>query len=182
MAFEQLEPYRPEILQLRAPGPRRLTFSQLAEHLRVKYRLSTTPGTLCRYVKHLSPDLAPREPTPTEEETIDTAMLFAELLAEVRGRGEEQRRVLEQHAGEIRVLSETIAELQQALSRPAYPHSVRADSPHLAARLFVQPDHRRASRSSNRLDSLACQLNGPRLARPMHDRALFRSCLFCDPV
>ncbi len=121
MAFEQLEPYRPEILQLRAPGPRRLTFSQLAEHLRVKYRLSTTPGTLCRYVKHLSPELAPREPTPTEEEAIDTAMLFAELLAEVRGRGEEQRRVLEQHAGEIRVLSETIAELQQALSRPAAP-------------------------------------------------------------
>jgi hypothetical protein len=121
MAFEQLEPYRPEILQLRAPGPRRLTFSQLAEHLRVKYRLSTTPGTLCRYVKHLSPELASREPSSTEEEAIDTAMLFAELLAEVRGRGEEQRRVLEQHAGEIRVLSETIAELQQALNRPAAP-------------------------------------------------------------
>ena len=118
MAFEQLEPYRAEILQLRAAGPGRLAFSQLAEHLRAKYRLSTTPGTLCRYVKHLSPDLATRESSAKDEEVVDTAMLFAELLAEVRGRGEEQRRVLEQHAGEIRVLSEAFSELQGALKRP----------------------------------------------------------------
>jgi hypothetical protein len=52
-------------------------------------------------------------------------MLFAELLAEVRGRGEEQRRVLEQHAGEIRVLSEAISDLQSTLDRPA--PSVRPD-------------------------------------------------------
>jgi hypothetical protein len=119
MAFEQLEPYRAEILQLRASGPGRLSFAQLTEHLRLKYRLSTTPGTLCRYVKHLSPDLAAREPSAKEEEAVDTAMLFAEVLAEVRGRGEEQRRVLEQQAGEIRVLSEAFGELQSALKRPA---------------------------------------------------------------
>jgi hypothetical protein len=115
MAFEQLEPYRAEILQLRAAGPGRLSFAQLMEHLRVKYRLSTTPGTLCRYVKHLSPELAARNASAQEEAAIDTAMLFAELLAEVRGRGEEQRRVLENQAGEIRVLSEAVAELQRAL-------------------------------------------------------------------
>lgn len=115
MAFEQLEPYRAEILQLRAAGPGRLSFSQLTEHLRAKYRLSTTPGTLCRYVKHLSPELATRDASAQEEAAIDTAMLFAELLAEVRGRGEEQRRVLENQAGQIRVLAEVIAELQQAL-------------------------------------------------------------------
>lgn len=96
-----------------------MTFSQLAEHLRVKYRLSTTPGTLCRYIKQLSPELATRETSANEEEAIDTATLFAELLAEIRGRGDEQRRVLEQHAGEIRVLSEMIAELQQQPNRPA---------------------------------------------------------------
>jgi hypothetical protein len=132
MAFEQLEPYRAEILQLRTPGPGRLAFSQLAEHLRGKYRLSTTPGTLCRYVKHLSPDLATREPSAKEHEVIDTAVLFAELLAEVRGRGEEQRRVLEQQAGEIRVLSEAFGELQGALRRPV------AVEPALIRRIWVR--------------------------------------------
>jgi hypothetical protein len=118
MPFERLDPYRAEILQLRTPGPGRLSFAQLTEHLRVKYRLSTTPGTLCRYVKHLSPELGPRELSSKEEESIDTAMLFAELLTEVRGRGDEQRRVLEQQAGEIRVLAESVAELQRMLPQP----------------------------------------------------------------
>jgi hypothetical protein len=121
MAFEQLEPYRAEIIQLRTPGPGRLSFSQLAEHLRAKYRLSTTPGTLCRYVKQLSPELAPRDPTTKEEAAVDTAMLFAELLAELRGRGDEQRRAIEYQAGQIRVLMEMVAELQttRAVVAPA---------------------------------------------------------------
>jgi hypothetical protein len=53
--------------------------------------------------------------------------LFAELLAETRGRGDEQRRVLEQQAGEIRVLSELVAELQRATgaSAPIPPALIR---------------------------------------------------------
>jgi hypothetical protein len=110
-----------------------LSFSQLAEHLRAKYRLSTTPGTLCRYVKQLSPDLAPRGATPQEEETVDMAMLFAELLAEVRGRGEEQRRALEHQAGQIRVLMEMVAEIQAVPDEP--PPAI---VPYIVRRIWIR--------------------------------------------
>jgi hypothetical protein len=129
MAFESLEPFRAEILQLRAPGPTQRSYAQIAEHLRQRFGVRTTAGTLCRYVKEIAPDRAGRTPDKGETAGIDTLMLFAELLAEIRGHGEEQRRAIEAQAGEIRILAETIAELHNA---PPQQHPVPAPE-HLRA-------------------------------------------------
>jgi hypothetical protein len=129
MAFENLEPFRAEILQQRAPGPTQRSYAQIADHLRQRFGVRTTAGTLCRYVKEVAPDRAGRAPDKGETAGIDTLMLFAELLSEMRGHAEEQRRAIEAQAGEIRILAEAIAELRNA---PAERHSAPAPE-HLRA-------------------------------------------------
>ncbi|MDX2263477.1 MAG: hypothetical protein NW215_00700 [Hyphomicrobiales bacterium] len=113
MAFESLDPYRAEILKLRTPGPDQRSFSQIANYLYDQFRLRTTPGTLSRYMKHLNASGGLRETTQPENAGIDTLILFAELLVEIKGRGDEQRAAIEAQASELRLLAETIAELQK---------------------------------------------------------------------
>ncbi len=74
MAFENLEPFKDEIIALRQPGPHRKTLQEVCESLFERNQLRTTPGTLSRYLKELqttgSPVAAP-EATPEQEQRLE---------------------------------------------------------------------------------------------------------------
>jgi hypothetical protein len=113
MAYEALAPVRDVILAKRQKGPDQLTLVQLTELLKAQYGVVTTPGTLSRYLKDTaSPELGLRPTTPAEEKQVETVILQIELLAEMRGRLEEQRAALEYIGGQIRILTETVESLQ----------------------------------------------------------------------
>jgi hypothetical protein len=122
MAYEALGPVREVILAKRAKGPDQLTLVQLTELLKTQYGVATTPGTLSRYLKDTaSPELGLRQTTPAEERQVETAILQIELLAEVRGRLEEQRAAIEYLSGQLRVLTETVENTQTSLRQTAGP-------------------------------------------------------------
>lgn len=120
MAFENLEPFRDEILALRRPGPGQKTLAEICDHLLAKHKLRTTPGTLSRYLKDLKQPIgvALRDPDEIERQQIDALALLTEVLAEMRGRSDEQRVAIEQLAGQIAVHSRTIEELEKAIQKP----------------------------------------------------------------
>lgn len=119
MAFENLEPFRDEILALRRPGPGQKTLVEICDHLLEKHKLRTTAGTLSRYLKELRQPIgvALRDPDEAERAEIDALALLTEVLAEVRGRSEEQRSAIEQLAGRVAVQSSTIEELEKAVQK-----------------------------------------------------------------
>lgn len=137
MAFENLEPFKDEIIALRQPGPHRKTLQEVCEILFERHQLRTTPGTLSRYLKEMQnpgSQLAPPEATPDQEQHIELIALITELLAEVRGRSDEQRLAIEHLAGQVRVNTATLEEFERALhagssasanSRPVPPQLLR---------------------------------------------------------
>ncbi len=104
MAFENLLPIKSEIERLRKDG---LTLTQTVERLHSEFGVTTSIGTLSRFLKQASPAHAVRKATPDEGRQIDVMALFVELLSEVRGGREEARAALEHLAGQVRVLHET---------------------------------------------------------------------------
>ena len=114
MAFENLEPFREQIIALRADGKK---LHELVEYLSERHNLRTTTGTLSRYLQQTAPKMALRELRPEEKQLTDFLLLQTELLAEVRGRGNEVRLAIEHHAGQIAVLSEEIEELRADLAQ-----------------------------------------------------------------
>lgn len=113
MAFENLQPHSEQIADWRA---QRVTLVECVEKLRREHGVTTTVGTLSRFMKQQTPN-ARSHPTPGEGSRIDTTALFVELLGEVRGRGEEQRAALEHLAGQVRVLYEQVAGGRPAASK-----------------------------------------------------------------
>lgn len=105
MAFESLRPHQSAILAWRE---QKLTLAHIADRLAEEHGVRTTPGTLSRFLKEVSPKHGLREGTAEERSVIDALTLLTEVLAEVRGRGEEQRRAVEYLAGQIRVLTEVV--------------------------------------------------------------------------
>ena len=119
MAFENLQPHKEAILAWREEG---LTLAQIADRLRADHAVRTTAGTLSRYLKEASPRHSLRQPDPAERQIIDTVSLLTEVLAEIRGRGDEHRMSTEYLAGQIRVLTEVIEEQQRILAERSRPN------------------------------------------------------------
>ncbi len=117
MAFENLEPFRDEVLALRRPGPAQKTLSEICDHLFDKHGLRTTPGTISRYLKELRQPVgvALREPTDPERERLEAIALLTEVLVEMRGRSDEQRVAIEHLAGQMAVNTRSIEELEKAI-------------------------------------------------------------------
>jgi uncharacterized coiled-coil protein SlyX len=136
MAYENLAPVRDVILAKRQRGPEQLTLTQLTELLKTQYGVVTTPGTLSRYLKDTaSPDLALRPATPAEEKQVETAILQIELLAELRGRLEEQRAAIEYLGGQLRVLTESLEDIAQ---KPMKPVEVSTPSPEIIRQIWLR--------------------------------------------
>ncbi len=136
MAYETLEPVRDVILAKRQKGPDQLTLVQLTELLKSQYGIVTTPGTLSRYLKDTaSPDLGLRPTTPAEEKQVETAILQIELLAELRGRLEEQRAAIEYLGGQIRILTESIEDIQNTPVKAALP---AAPAPAIIRQIWIR--------------------------------------------
>jgi uncharacterized coiled-coil protein SlyX len=136
MAYEALEPVRNIILAKREKGPNQLTLAQLTELLKTQYNIVTTPGTLSRYLKDTAaPELGLRPTTAAEEKQVETAILQIELLAEVRGRLEEQRAAIEYLGGQLRVLTETIEDTQISASKTPGPV---APSPAIIRQIWIR--------------------------------------------
>lgn len=121
MAFENLEPYRDEILALRRPGPGQKTLTDLADHLFEKHKIRTTPATLSRYLKELRQlsGLPTPDPSGEEQDAIDAVAVLTEVLTEVRGRSDEQRVVIEHLAGQVAIQTKAIEELEKQVAKSA---------------------------------------------------------------
>lgn len=114
MAFENLEPHREAILSWRQEG---LTLAQVIDRLATDYQVTTSPGTLSRFLR--SGGGAVRAVGKDERNVIDALALLTEILAEIRGRGDEQRMAIEHLAGQIRILTEVVEEsAAERTSRP----------------------------------------------------------------
>lgn len=110
MAFDRLEPNRDLILRLQAEGK---TLTDIAAELSRLKAIETTPATLSRYLKSIGKPQKLRALSPAEERELDVAAVLAELLAEMRGRSDEQRAALEQLAGKVAGMSADIVELEK---------------------------------------------------------------------
>lgn len=114
MAFETLKPHRSFIEDLKKDGR---TLAQIAEQLADAKSVTTTPGTLSRYLASIGSPYRPRELSPQEHAGVDQTVLLTEIFAEVQGAKEESRAVVEHLAGKVAVLSATIEEFETSLSR-----------------------------------------------------------------
>ena len=110
MAFDRLEPNRDLILRLQADGQ---TLTGIAEELSRLKAIETTPATLSRYLKSIGKPQKLRALSAAEEQELDVAAVLAELLAEMRGRSDEQRAAIEQLAGKVAAVSADIVELDK---------------------------------------------------------------------
>ena len=144
MAFENIVPYRDLILSLREPGKNRQSLTQIVDTLRELHKVETSIGTLSRYLKHVAPEKAVRDPTRGEHETIDTLALHIEILAEIAGSKQEVRGVIEKQDGQLRNLSLAIDELREEVAkRPTSAASTAVsgeDSSIVANNSTAQPD------------------------------------------
>jgi len=143
MAFENLEPFKDEIIALRQPGPHRKTLQEVCEILFERHQLRTTPGTLSRYLKELqTPDsqVASPEATPEQEQRLELISLITEVLAEVRGRSEEQRLAIEHLAGQVRVNTAALEELERAVNSAPKVEAIEGQAvpPHLLRRIWAR--------------------------------------------
>ena len=110
MAFDRLEPNRDLILRLQAEGR---TLTDIAEELSRLKAIETTPATLSRFLKSIGKPQKLRALSPAEERELDVAAVLAELVAEMRGRSDEQRAAIEQLAGKVAGVSADIVELEK---------------------------------------------------------------------
>ena len=115
-AFDNLQPVKPQILAWREEN---LTLAQITDRLAREHSISTSPGSLSRFLREVSPKTAPRAANGMARDTIDTLTVMTELLAEIRGRGDEQRMAAEYLAGQVRILTEVIEESGRGGAAPA---------------------------------------------------------------
>lgn len=113
MAYDRLEPVRALILRLQSEGR---TLTDIADELSRSKGIETTPATVSRYLKSIGNAQSARELTPVEAAQLDTAAVLVELLAEVRGRGDEQRAAIEALAGKVAVVCAQTQELEKRIA------------------------------------------------------------------
>lgn len=139
MAFENLAPYRDEIVSLRRPGANQKKLYEVCDILRDRHGLITTTATVSRYLSHLKADGQLRAPTDAEREQIDVAALLTEVLTEIRGRSEEQRLAIEHLAGQLRINTGSIEELEKAITRqPSHADGANAISPAIIRQIWMR--------------------------------------------
>lgn len=114
MAFENLKSHRGFIEDLKKEGR---TLAQVAERLADEKSVTTTPGTLSRYLASIGSPYRPRELSPQEHAGVDQTVLLTEIFAEMQGAKEESRAVIEQLAGKVAVLTATVEEFETSQSR-----------------------------------------------------------------
>ncbi len=114
MAFETLKPHRSFVEGLKKDGK---TLAQIVESLADAKSVSTTPGTLSRYLASIGSPYRPRELSPQEHAGVDQTVLLTEIFAEMQGAKEETRAVIEHLAGKVAVLTATVEEFEKSLSR-----------------------------------------------------------------
>ena len=113
MAFETLRPHREVIEAAKRDGR---TLAEIVDEL-AERGVTTTPGTLSRFLKEIGQPYRSRELTEQEKPVVDQTVLLTEIFAEVQGAKDEQRAVIEALAGRITVLTATVEELERSLSR-----------------------------------------------------------------
>lgn len=119
MAFENIEPFRDDILAWRKPGPTQKTLNEVCDLLFEKHKLRTTPGTLSRYLKEMriiAPDSGLRDATLPERERLEAIALLTEVLVEIRGRSDEQRVAIEHLAGQVGIATRSIEDLEKVVA------------------------------------------------------------------
>lgn len=138
MAFENLEPFRDEILALRRAGPSQKTLSEICDHLFANHKLRTTSGTLSRYLTYLRQPVgvALREPTEPERERLEAIALLTEVLVEIRGRSDEQRLAIEHLAGQVGIATRSVEELERKVANPATGGAI--PSPVLIRQIWIR--------------------------------------------
>lgn len=114
MAFETLKPHRAFVEGLKKDGK---TLAQIVERLAEEKAVTTTTGTLSRYLASIGSPYRPRELSPQEHAGVDQTVLLTEIFAEMQGAKEENRAVIEHLAGKVAVLSATVEEFEKSLSR-----------------------------------------------------------------
>lgn len=121
MAFENLLPYRDEIIALRRPGPGQKTLVDVSDWLFEKHKVRTTPASLSRFLKELKqpPGIAAPELNPSDKIALDSVAVLTEVLVEIRGRGDEQRVVIEHLAGQLAIQTKAIEELEKQVAKSA---------------------------------------------------------------
>lgn len=113
MAFETLKPHRELIETAKRDGK---SLAEIVDVLAAK-NVTTTPGTLSRYLKEIGSPFRPRELTATEKPLVDQTVLLTEIFAEVQGAKEEQRAVIEKLTAKVAVLTATIEEFEKTSQR-----------------------------------------------------------------
>ena len=96
----------------------RMTLNQIVETLTNDYNVSTSIGTLSRFLKQASPAYALRKPTPEGGRQIDAMALFVELLTEIKNGREENRMAIEQLAAQLRIQSEQFGDQADNQTQP----------------------------------------------------------------
>lgn len=133
MAFDRLEPHRELILRLQADGR---TLTDIAAQLSRSKGIETTPATLSRFLKAIGKPQRLKELTPVEERQLDSTAVLAEIVAEVQGRSDEQRRVIETLAGKVAVMAADLAALDK---RIAANTEMRSDvTPDVLRRVWIR--------------------------------------------
>lgn len=133
MAFDRLEPNRDLILRLQAEGK---TLTDIADELSRLKAIETTPATLSRFLKSIGKPQKLRALSPAEERELDVAAVLAELVAEMRGRSDEQRTAIEQLAGKVAGVSADIVELEKRSG--AHTTSRESVSPEVLRRVWLR--------------------------------------------
>lgn len=116
MAFDRLDGNRDLILRLQADGK---TLTDIADELLRLKGIETTAATVSRYLKSIGKPQKLRALTPAEEREVDVAAVLVELLAETRGRSDEQRAAIETLAGKVATVGAEMAELEKRITANA---------------------------------------------------------------
>ena len=97
------------------------TLTTIADLLEEEKQVSTTAGTLSRYLKDLGQVNAPpaANASPEQERYVETLALLVELTANENGHSQEQRVVIEHLAGKVGGMGERITALENVVNQPA---------------------------------------------------------------
>lgn len=97
------------------------TLTTIADLLAEEKQVSTTAGTLSRYLRDLGKVEAPPAPdaTPEQERFVEILGLLVELTANENGHAQEQRVVIEHLAGKVAGMGERITQLETKVEASA---------------------------------------------------------------
>lgn len=115
-AFDNLAPHHADIVAWREAG---LTLHAIVAKLDEQKGVATSAPTLSRYFKETNPALDRPKPTAEQQQDIDAAVRFMEVMGEVRGLREETRAAIEHLAGQIKILNQRVRPPEPVKAEPS---------------------------------------------------------------